>query len=121
MNVSLKNTTGSFGLSEEIIDLLRSVFASVSKIEKVVVFGSRAKGNYHLGSDIDLAVFVANFTYDDLVNLQLKIDDLTLLYRVDCINYAAITNPALRGHIERVGQPLYVQQSDNVRPAKIGA
>ena len=107
MDVSLKNTTGSFGLSEEIIDLLKSVFASVSKIEKVVVFGSRAKGNYHPGSDIDLAVFAADFTYDHLVDLQLKIDDLTLLYRVDCLHYERLANDALRTHIDRVGQPLY--------------
>jgi predicted nucleotidyltransferase len=107
MNVLVKNTTGKFGLSEEILILLRSVFASVSKIEKVVVFGSRAKGNYYPGSDIDLAVFAADFTYDDLVDLQLKIDDLTLLYRVDCLHYERLTNDTLRAHIDRVGQLLY--------------
>lgn len=107
MSVLVENTTSSFGLSEEVIGLLRSVFSSVNKIKKVVVFGSRAKGNYHPGSDIDLAVFAVDFTRDDLVDLQLKIDDLTLLYHVDCINYATITNAALRDHIDRVGQPLY--------------
>ncbi len=107
MSVLVKNTVPNFGLSEEVIDLLMSVFTSVDKIEKVVIFGSRAKGNYHSGSDIDLAVFAADFTPDDLVNLLLKIDDLTLLYHVDCINYATVTNAALRGHIDRVGQPLY--------------
>ena len=121
MNVLVNNTALDFGLSEEVINLLMSVFISVDKIEKVVVFGSRAKGNYRPGSDIDLAIFAADFTPNDLVNLLLKIDDLTLLYHVDCINYAAITNPALRRHIERVGEPLYVQQSDNARPTKIGA
>jgi predicted nucleotidyltransferase len=107
MSVLVKNTTPSFGLSEEVINLLRSVFAPVDKIEKVVVFGSRAKGNYHPGSDIDLAVFAADFTHNDFVDLQLKIDDLTLLYHVDCIDYATIANAALREHIDRVGQPLY--------------
>ncbi len=107
MSALIKNTTLNFGLSEEVINLLISVFAPVDKIKKVVVFGSRAKGNYYPGSDIDLAIFAADFTHDDLVDLQLKIDDLTLLYRVDCINYATITNVALREHIDRVGQPLY--------------
>ncbi|MGB3777846.1 MAG: nucleotidyltransferase domain-containing protein, partial [Tunicatimonas sp.] len=103
MSVLVKNTVPNFGLSEEVIDLLVSVFTSVDKIEKVVVFGSRAKGNYRPGSDIDMAVFAADFTSNDLVNLLLKIDDLTLLYHVDCINYATVTNAALRGHIDRVG------------------
>ncbi|MGB3850986.1 MAG: nucleotidyltransferase domain-containing protein [Tunicatimonas sp.] len=107
MSVLVKNTTPSFGFSEEVLNLLVSVFTSVDKIKKVVVFGSRAKGNYHPGSDIDLAVFAADFTHNDLVDLQLKIEDLTLLYQVDCINYATITNAALREHIDRVGQPLY--------------
>ena len=108
MNPSPKSTSvRSFGLSEDVIGLLRSVFASVPAIEKVVIFGSRAKGNYRPGSDIDLAVFAADFTHDDLLDLLVKIDDLELLYQVDCIDYATITNDALRDHIDRVGRVLY--------------
>lgn len=42
-----------------------------------------------------------------MLDLEVKIDDLQLLYRVDCVNYATLTNDALRARIDRVGQPLY--------------
>ncbi|MEQ9300738.1 MAG: nucleotidyltransferase domain-containing protein [Cyclobacteriaceae bacterium] len=96
-----------FGLSEEIIDLFSAVFLKDSKIKKALVFGSRAKGNYRKGSDIDLAIIADDFSFDDMIHLQLEIDDLDLLYKVDCIDYDKIDNPKLKEHIDRVGKTLY--------------
>ncbi|MEM8893903.1 MAG: nucleotidyltransferase domain-containing protein [Bacteroidota bacterium] len=96
-----------FGLSKEVIDLLKDIFIKRDKIEKVVLFGSRAKGNYHLGSDIDLALIAQDFTHDEMMDLILSIDDLDLLYKVDCIDYHKIDNPNLKDHIDRVGLTFY--------------
>ena len=103
------NTTEQidFGLSLEVVELLVSLFATRSKIRKVMVFGSRAKGNYRPGSDIDLALMADDFSHDDMIDLMLAIDDLDLLYKVDCIDYHKIDNAALKSHIDRIGRPLY--------------
>ncbi|MCW0484384.1 nucleotidyltransferase domain-containing protein [Gaoshiqia sediminis] len=45
-----------FGLSETTISLLCSVFENYPEIEEVIIYGSRAKGNYREGSDIDITL-----------------------------------------------------------------
>lgn len=45
-----------FGLSGMVIKELQDVFRRHANIEKVLIFGSRSKGTFRVGSDIDLAV-----------------------------------------------------------------
>jgi uncharacterized protein len=45
-----------FGLTENTIEKFNSVFEKYPEIEEVVVYGSRAKGNYREGSDIDITL-----------------------------------------------------------------
>ncbi len=103
------NTTEQidFGLSPEVIELLEGLFTAREKVKKVLVFGSRAKGNYNSGSDIDLALITDDFSHDDMMELLLAIDDLDLLYKVDCLDYHKIDSAALKAHIDRVGLPIY--------------
>ena len=51
-------TTSSFGLPQETIDLIRNYFEQNPYIELVKIYGSRAKGNFRNGSDIDFAVWL---------------------------------------------------------------
>lgn len=95
------------GLSTAVYSLLVSVFKSFPKVKKVILFGSRAKGDFHSGSDIDLAVKGSDMTYSDMLQLRLAIDELTLLYKVDLLDYTSIDNNDLLEHIERVGTELY--------------
>jgi len=93
----------TFGLSPEVIEHLRQLFARHSEIERVIIYGSRAKGNFREGSDIDLA-----FEGDAIdLPLLLKLDDLLLPYQLDLSLLAHIDDPDLRSHIARVGQVLY--------------
>ncbi|WP_423186139.1 nucleotidyltransferase domain-containing protein [Alishewanella sp. d11] len=45
-----------FGLSNSDLAKMNNVFARHPQIEQVVLYGSRAKGNYRTGSDIDLTI-----------------------------------------------------------------
>lgn len=105
------NTTGpiDIGISSEVVGLLKDVFADTKQIKKVLLFGSRAKGNYHRGSDIDLAVIADEFSFEDMIQLQVDIDELDLLYKVDCVDYHKIDNDELIAHIDRVGIPLFTR------------
>ena len=47
----------TFGLSDATIEKIRSVFARYPQVEKAVLYGSRAKGTFRNGSDIDLSLF----------------------------------------------------------------
>ena len=82
-----------------------------SAISQVVLFGSRAKGDYRKGSDIDLSLKGA-VSFNDLLTIETEIDDLLLPEMVDMNRYDDITNKALKEHINRVGKVIYEKSPD---------
>ena len=96
-----------FGLSDTVIRELQDVFRRYANIEKVLIFGSRSKGNYRAGSDIDLAVIGKDIDYNQLLNILCEIDDLELLYSVDLLDYQKKKGTPIGDHIDRVGQIFY--------------
>ncbi len=100
-------TIRRFGLNESTIKQIMSVFVKHLKIEKVLLYGSRAKGNYHNGSDIDLTLIGDELNYSQLGCLESDIDDLYLPYSFDISIFKDIDNPDLVDHINRVGITFY--------------
>lgn len=94
-----------FGLPEESIAKICNIFSQYPQIENIVLYGSRAKGNYRPGSDIDLSILAENLTLSDLLAIENQIDDLLLPWSVDLSPPHKIDNPALVEHINRVGVP----------------
>ena len=96
-----------FGLSDTVVEELRSVFRRHQNIDRVLIFGSRSKGNYRAGSDIDLAVIGKGVDYGQMLTILCEIEDLELLYSVDLIDYKEKIGTPLGNHIDRVGQVFY--------------
>lgn len=96
-----------FGLSEQTIAKIRSVLARYHEIDEVLIYGSRAKGNYNKYSDIDITLKGCCLTKDLLTKIIFDIDDLLLPYEFDISTFDTITNPDVIDHINRVGQTLY--------------
>ena len=96
-----------FGLSDTVIEELQEVFRRHANIKKVLIFGSRSKGTYREGSDIDLAVVGNNIDYNQLLSILCEIDDLGLLYSVDLLDYSKEKGTPIGDHIDRVGQVFY--------------
>ena len=96
-----------FGLSDTVIKELQDVFRRYTNIEKVLIFGSRSKGNFREGSDIDLAVIGQGVDYNLLLSILCEIDDLELLYSVDLIDYNKKKGTHIGDHIDRVGKVFY--------------
>ena len=94
----------AFGLSEKTLAVLRSLFNGHSGIERVIVYGSRAKGNYRPGSDIDLTLIASTLSLSDLMKIQNEIDDLSIPYKVDLSLFHYLDNEELKEHIQRVGK-----------------
>ena len=97
-----------FGLSDEVIKELHDIFRRYANIEKVLIFGSRSKGNYRAGSDIDLAIIGKELDYEQLLDVQCDIEDLGLLYSIDLLDYEKKKGTPIGEHIDRVGQVFYV-------------
>jgi predicted nucleotidyltransferase len=96
-----------FGLSDTVVKELQDVFRRHANIEKVLIFGSRSKGNYRAGSDIDLALIGKNIDYRQLLDISMEIDDLELLYSIDLLDYQSKVGTPIGDHIDRVGQVFY--------------
>jgi uncharacterized protein len=97
-----------YGLDEETISQINSVFAAHRVIKEVKIYGSRAKGNYRHGSDIDLCVFADGLSNDELASVKNELDDLMIAYSIDICDYSTISNSDLIEHIDRVGACFYV-------------
>jgi predicted nucleotidyltransferase len=94
------------GLTGAEIGLLTAVLRKYPQIQQAVLFGSRAKGAARANSDIDLALYgdISAFTAE---SVALDMDELPLPYLFDVKAVAALNNPALIDHIERVGLKIY--------------
>lgn len=85
-----------FGLKEAAIQKICGVFARYPQIEKAVIYGSRAKGNYKNGSDIDLTTHGKDLTLDILYKIMTEIDDLLLTYKAAYCKGAEKCTPIAR-------------------------
>ena len=99
-----------FGLSENIIEQTQKVFEQFPNIEKVILYGSRAMGNYTEGSDIDLSVVGEGITNNQINIISIKLDELLLPYTFDISIFSQINNPNLIEHINRVGVSFYIKE-----------
>lgn len=97
----------AYGLKEADIQSVIDVLASNSKLKQVILFGSRAKGTFHNGSDIDLALLGEHLNLTDLTAWYELLDELPLLYKFDLVIFDRITEPKLIDHIQRVGITLF--------------
>ena len=96
-----------FGLKPEAIAQINQIFAEYPEINKAILYGSRAKGNYKNGSDIDLTLISDRLNYRQLLQIQNQIDDLLLPYSIDLSIFSSIDNLHLIEHIDRVGITFY--------------
>ncbi len=94
------------GLLEKTKKAILSVFDQFQNIDQVVLYGSRAMGNFKNGSDIDL-VIIGELTVSDQLLIENTLDDLMLPYKIDLSVYSKIENQDLKDHIERVGVVFY--------------
>jgi predicted nucleotidyltransferase len=101
-----------FGLSETVLDKICSVLSRHPEVEQAILYGSRAKGNFKRGSDIDLTLLGPSLSEQLLLRLMAELDDLLLPYTIDLSIHAAITHPDLREHIKRVGKVFYPKPPD---------
>ena len=97
----------SLGLSENTCSTVRQILGRYPQIDKAVIYGSRAKGNYKNGSDIDLTLMGHGLDHKLLLSVAMALDDSDIPYTVDLSLFEQIGNPALREHIERVGVVFY--------------
>lgn len=100
-------STAEFGLPEKDTQAIQGTFREFPQVSEAIIYGSRAKGNYRPGSDIDLTLKGNDLSHHDLLNIELALDDLLLPYKMDVSLHYQLDNPQLLDHIARVGKLFY--------------
>ncbi len=103
----------AFGLTDKVITTIRQIFVEFPVVEKAILYGSRAKGNYKHGSDIDLTLVGDMLDINTLGSIADRLDESSIPYQVDLSIFDQLKHAGLREHIERVGVVFYERESDS--------
>ncbi len=102
----------TYGLSEATIQKICATLGRYPQVEQAILYGSRAKGSYKNGSDIDLTLRGSSgLTLHLLYKILNDLDDLLLPYTIDLSIYDQIDDPDLIEHIQRVGVTFYDKEN----------
>lgn len=97
----------AWGLKNKELQVLENLFASNGRIEQVVLYGSRAKGNYKPFSDVDITLVGTELSRRDVNGLYAAIDESPLPYQFDISLFSLLKDEDLIDHISRVGVVIY--------------
>lgn len=97
----------TYGLNESTIEEVHGVLSRHPEVETAIIYGSRAKGSFRAGSDIDLALTGQSLSRSVIQSINVELDDLMLPYTFDVSILSAISNTDLLDHIKRVGKVFY--------------
>jgi len=83
------------------------VLSGFPEVDNAVLYGSRAKGNFKQGSDIDLTLYGSALSLKTLLKIESDLDELLLPYKIDLSLFEHIADPDVIDHIRRVGVVFY--------------
>jgi predicted nucleotidyltransferase len=95
------------GLSKEEISSNHAIFLEYENIEQVILYSTRASGNYKNYSDVDLSLIGKNISLSEIYEIENQIDDLLLPYQFDISEFHAILNMDLKRQIQQNGILFY--------------
>lgn len=101
-----------YGMTDDELNLLCSLFARQKEIEQVILYGSRVKGTHKPFSDVDITLLGFRLTRTHLNRLSAEIDESSLPYSFDISIYSQLSNPDLIEQIEETGVVFY-QRGEN--------
>jgi uncharacterized protein len=109
-----------YGLSVQAVRTLTDIFAAQPKVHRALIYGSRAKGNFREGSDIDLVLDCPDLSFSEKLALDRAISNSNIPYLVDLSVLHELKSPELLEHIGRVGQVFYSldQRAASVAPVR---
>jgi predicted nucleotidyltransferase len=100
------------GLLPRDLSYITQALRQFPEVKVVLIFGSRAKGNYKRGSDVDLAVKGVGITPTTVSRLSFLLnEEYPLPYFFDVVHYETLSNSDLVEHIDRVGEIIFEQSS----------
>jgi len=108
IDLQKQKLNNSFGLKETDLEEIISVLSQQPEVKEAFIFGSRAKGNFKKGSDVDIALKGEKLNLQITSHISLLLnEETTMPYRFDLLNYHTISNKELTDHVNRLGVLFY--------------
>ena len=92
-----------YGISEKIWQLILTTCFSYPHVVRVILYGSRARGDYRQGSDIDISIDAPLMTDKEFSVLWNALDDLPIIFSLDIVHLQALKNKELLSAITTDG------------------
>ena len=94
-------------MDNQLIENIQNICKKYLSVEKVVLFGSRARGDHTPRSDYDLAVY-GELQPNEIVLLRSSLrEDLPTLHKIDAVFMQNQTDEAFIKNIEKEGILIY--------------
>lgn len=104
----------AFGLSDQTLATIRGILLDYPAVERALIYGSRARGTYRPGSDIDLALLGEGVDLTTLGAIAGRLDESSIPQQVDLTLWSRIDHSALREDIQRAGVVFYDRERDGL-------
>ncbi len=105
------NDISDLGLTSSDLERIKLIFKHHLEIDKVIIYGSRAKGNYKEYSDVDITLLGDMIDLTSQHKIESELDDLLLPYKFDVSTFHKIKNVDLIEHIMRVGKVIFAKST----------
>jgi type III restriction enzyme len=115
------STSGRFGIAPWSAAKLLDLFDTTPNLDRVWIYGSRARGDHRDESDIDLAVDAPEMTSTDFSRLAGRLEELGLIYRVDMLHLQSNLEQSFRSNIERDRKVFWEPRRHAAEPGEMGA
>ena len=87
------------GLKDRHRAAIIATIAANDRVERAVLFGSRATGTHSVSSDVDIALIGDRLTLTDQARLAAALDEIPMAQEIDLVLYDSIQDETLRKHI----------------------
>lgn len=102
------------GLSNKQIEQIKDILQQYKEVDKAVLFGSRAMGNYKKASDVDIAIMGKKADFSLAIKIKSHFEDDTYLpYFFDIISYNTIKSEELKQQIKMYGKTI-LDRNNNI-------
>lgn len=96
-----------YGLTPAFYDNFVNIFKRYPSIEKVILYGSRAKGTEKPYSDFDLAILAPTMTNQEFALLWNELNDMPLVFKLDILHFERLKDQKLKEKILNEGKEFY--------------
>jgi len=106
----MKVQTKKFGIEEEILDKIVEIFKKYKQVKKACIFGSRARGDYKRGSDVDICIWLEDDVENPIYKIEDELEEVDTILLFDIVVFSSITKESLKDSIIKEGVVIYERE-----------